>query len=61
LIYLPLYSPNYNPIKQAFSAIKAYLCYHSEDTSFMMAIVQVCQSITPDKAKGYSKASGYIA
>ena len=28
LIYLPPYSLDYNPIKQAFYSIKAWLCHH---------------------------------
>ncbi|KAF8545647.1 hypothetical protein OG21DRAFT_1428924, partial [Imleria badia] len=60
LIYLPPYSLDYNPIEQAFSAVKSYLRRHNHDLS-MMAIVRACQSIMPDKAVGYFRASGYIA
>jgi len=60
LVFLPLYSPDYNPIEQAFSAIKAHLHRHSGDPS-LMSIIHACQSITPDKAEGYFRASGYIA
>ncbi|KAG2335947.1 hypothetical protein BDR05DRAFT_897441 [Suillus weaverae] len=59
LVFLPPYSPDYNPIKQAFSSIKSYLCHHFLNKS-LMAIVQACQNITPDKAEGYFHASGYI-
>ncbi|KIM52084.1 hypothetical protein SCLCIDRAFT_142010, partial [Scleroderma citrinum Foug A] len=59
LIYLPPYLPDYNPIEQAFSTIKAHLCRHSHDTP-LMSIVRACQSITPDKAEGFFRASGYI-
>jgi hypothetical protein len=59
LVYLPPYSPDYNPIEQAFSTIKAYLRCHSNDLS-MMGIIHACQSITPEKAAGYFRASGYI-
>ncbi|KIM56234.1 hypothetical protein SCLCIDRAFT_133083, partial [Scleroderma citrinum Foug A] len=59
LIYLPAYSPDYNPIEQAFSAIKAYLHRHSHNPP-LMSIMHACQSITPDKASGYFRASGYI-
>ncbi|KAF8836534.1 hypothetical protein BDN67DRAFT_910992, partial [Paxillus ammoniavirescens] len=58
LIYLPLYSPDYNPIEQAFSTIKVFLCPHSND--LLMSIICACQSITPDKAEGYFRASGCI-
>ena len=40
--------------------VKSYLRRHNDDLS-MMAIVHACQSITPDKAAGYFRASGYIA
>jgi len=59
LIYLLLYSPDYDPIEQVFSSIKSYL-YHHEDDLSVTAIVCACQSITPDKAEGYFLASGYI-
>ncbi|KAF8546959.1 hypothetical protein OG21DRAFT_1366576, partial [Imleria badia] len=62
LIYLPPYSPDYNPIEQAFSAIKAYLHRHKRCLPVsVMTIVRACQSITSNKAEGYFRASGYIA
>ncbi|KAF8837047.1 hypothetical protein BDN67DRAFT_909939, partial [Paxillus ammoniavirescens] len=59
LIYLPPYSPDYNPIEQAFSVIKAYLRRHLTDRT-LMGIVRACQSIMPVHAEGYFRASGYI-
>ncbi|KAF8552707.1 hypothetical protein OG21DRAFT_1415602, partial [Imleria badia] len=59
IMYLPPYSPGYNPIKAAFSTIEAYLRRNSDDGP-LMAIVRACQSITPDEAEGYYRASGYI-
>jgi hypothetical protein len=56
---LPPYSPNYNPIEQAFSSIKAFLQQNWQDKS-IGAMDQACHSITPVKAAGYFKASGYI-
>jgi len=58
-VFLPPYSPDYNPIEFAFSSIKAFLRHH-QDTS-ITAIIQACQEITPEKAEGYFQASGYIA
>ncbi|KAJ8594939.1 hypothetical protein M405DRAFT_728936, partial [Rhizopogon salebrosus TDB-379] len=46
LVFLPPYSPDYNPIEQTFSAIKAYLRRHFDDKS-LTAIVRACQGITP--------------
>jgi transposase len=59
LIYLPAYSPDYNPIEQAFSSIKAYLRHHGRDAP-LLSIAHACQNITPDKAEEYFRASGYI-
>ena len=59
LIFLPPYSPDYNPIEQAFSSIKAFLHCHPHDLP-MMSIVRACQNIMPDKAEGYFRVAGYI-
>jgi hypothetical protein len=55
----PPYSPDDNPIEQVFSSIKAYLHRHQEDKT-LMAMVRACQSVTPDHAAGYFRASGYM-
>lgn len=59
LVFLPPYSPDYNPIEQAFSSIKAFLRRNWTDTS-LSAMDRACQNITYDKAAGYFRASGYI-
>ena len=59
LIYLPPYSPDYNPIEQAFSCIKAWLRRHHTDKS-VTALSRACQHITPQMAQGFFRASGYI-
>jgi hypothetical protein len=59
LVFLPPYSPDYNPIEQAFSSIKAFLRRHWMDKSLSI-IGQACQNITFEKAAGYFRASGYI-
>ncbi len=59
LIFLPSYSPDYNPIEQAFLLIKSFLWHHWQDTS-LGVMDCVCQNITSDKAAGYFRASGYI-
>ncbi|KIM64576.1 hypothetical protein SCLCIDRAFT_69967, partial [Scleroderma citrinum Foug A] len=51
LMFLPPYSPDYNPIEFAFSSIKAFLRRH-QDMS-ITAIIQACQKIIPEKAEGY--------
>jgi transposase len=52
LVVLPLYLLDYNPIKQAFSSIKAFLGHHWMDKSLSI-IGQACQNITFEKAAGY--------
>ncbi|KAF8553029.1 hypothetical protein OG21DRAFT_1369115, partial [Imleria badia] len=59
LIFLPPYSPDYNPIEQAFSVIKSHFRRHTDDFS-MTTIARACQDITPGKAEGYFRSSGYI-
>lgn len=34
LIYLPLYSPDYNPIKTSFSILKYWICRHGNLISY---------------------------
>jgi transposase len=59
LIFLPPYSPDLNPIEQAFSSIKSYIRrnWHSGSLTVMD---RACQNITPEKAAAYFQASGYI-
>ncbi|KIM72033.1 hypothetical protein PILCRDRAFT_82242, partial [Piloderma croceum F 1598] len=59
LIFLPLYLPDYNPIEQAFSSIKSFLRRNWQDKSLGI-IDWACHIITPTKAAGYFRASGYI-
>jgi transposase len=59
LIFLPPYSPDLNPIEQAFSSIKAFLRRHWQDFSLSI-IDHACQNITAEKAWGFFRASGYV-
>ncbi|KIK60259.1 hypothetical protein GYMLUDRAFT_168249, partial [Collybiopsis luxurians FD-317 M1] len=59
LIYLPPYSPDLNPIEQAFSSIKAFLCWNWHDTTLSI-IDRACRAITASKAWGFFPASGYV-
>ena len=59
LIFLPPYSPNLNPIEQAFSSIKSHLHCHWDDLS-LSAIDNACHNITPDMAWDFIQSSGYI-
>ena len=59
IIYLPPYSPNYNPIELAFSSIKSYLRRHSHDRG-LFTVVSAMDTITPEKAAGWFRSSGYM-
>ena len=63
VIYLPPYSPDLNPIEEAFSYIKYYLKDHDEVLQVVTqptAIIQAAfNSITVQQCKGWIKDSGY--
>ena len=59
LVFLPPYSPDLNPIEQAFSAIKNYLRRFNNDYSFSI-IDRACQNVSPESTRGFFRASGYI-
>jgi transposase len=61
LIYLPPYSPDYNPIEQAFSKLKSYLraaCARSQQT-LMEVIGEALSTITVSDAEGFFEHCGY--
>lgn len=63
LIYLPPYSPDYNPIEEAFSTIKRWMRRHVSDVvnraSRPWRIHQAAQAITPNHALGWFENCGY--
>ena len=70
LLYLPVYSPDFNPIELAFSSIKVWLCanhtclnaeFEIEDSSIYNAIWEAVYSVTADDAKGWYSHCGYNA
>jgi len=73
LEFLPAYSPDFNPIEQAFSKIKAYMRRHfnylsrsstgtdsSDETLVYILLHEAVFSITSDDAKGFFYHSGYV-
>jgi transposase len=63
LIYLPPYSPDFNPIEQAFSKLKSYLreaCARSQQT-LMDLIGEALHTISVSDAEGFFKHCGYRA
>jgi hypothetical protein len=71
LLYLPLYSPDLNPIEEVFLAIKAwiranrdYILGETEGPGcdpYALIWEAVYTTVTPEKAYGWYKHSEYIA
>jgi transposase len=59
LLFLPPYSPDLNPIEQAFSSIKSYLRRYWQEQTFAI-IERACQNIDSEKAWAFFRASGYV-
>ena len=62
-LYLPPYSPDLNPIEQAFSKLKAHLRRIGARTftEIFAAIAAVCDLYDPVECWNYFKAAGYVA
>jgi transposase len=61
LLYLPPYSPDFNPIENAFSKLKALLRARAERTipALWDAVGSVLDRFTPAECANYFKAAGY--
>ena len=61
LLYLPPYSPDFNPIENAFAKLKALLRKAAEQTveGLWRTIGIVLDAFTPDECKNYFSAAGY--
>jgi transposase len=61
LLYLPPYSPDFNPIEMAFSKLKALLRKAAERTveGLWGAIGNLIDLITPQEAANFFAAAGY--
>jgi transposase len=61
LLYLPPYSPDFNPIEMAFSKLKALLRKAAERTipALWDAIGRLIDLITPQEAVNFFSAAGY--
>jgi transposase len=61
LVYLPAYSPDFTPIEQAFSKIKAFLRQAEARTreALEAAITAALATVTPTDAIGWFTACGY--
>lgn len=63
LLFLPLYSPDLNPIEQAFSKLKAHLRRIGARTftDVFKAIGAICDLYDPQECWNYFKAAGYVS
>ena len=63
LLYLPPYSPDFNPIENAFAKLKALLRKAAERTveRLWTTIGQLLDAFTPDECRNYLTAAGYDA
>jgi len=61
LLFLPPYSPDFNPIENAFAKLKALLRKAAERTveGLWDAIGQILETFTPTECSNYFKAAGY--
>jgi len=61
LLFLPPYSPDFNPIEMAFSKLKALLRKAAARTvDELWSVVADCLSaFTPDESRHYFEAAGY--
>ncbi|KAF9030613.1 hypothetical protein BJ165DRAFT_1325216, partial [Panaeolus papilionaceus] len=61
--YLPPYSPDYQPVEQAFLVIKAHLRCNGKtfftDTASYYELYLACEQITPEMTWGFFCHSGY--
>ena len=62
-LFLPPYSPNLNPIEQAFSKLKAHLRKIGARTftDVFNAIGRICSLYDPHECWNYFKAAGYVS
>lgn len=71
ILFLPPYSPDYNPIEEAFSALKAWICRHHDFARgeltgeltckpYEMLWEGVFSTVTPEKAHSWFRDCGYL-
>jgi len=61
LLYLPPYSPDFNPIEKAFSKLKALLRKAAERTvdGLWNRIGELLEAFTPNECANFFTAAGY--
>jgi transposase len=60
--YLPPYSPDYNPVEQLWSKVKAFLRKAKARTSqaLLTAVGQALRTVTSDDVSGWYAHCGYV-
>ena len=63
LLYLPPYSPDFNPIENMWSKVKAHLRAAAARTyeTLQEAITTALQAVTVDDCRGFFRHCGYLA
>ena len=61
LVFLPAYSPDFNPIENAFAKLKALLRKAAERTvaGLWSVIGRLSETFTPQECANYFSAAGY--
>ena len=61
LFYLPPYSPDFNPIENAFAKLKALLRKAAERSIYALwtTIGRLLEAFTPTECANYFRAAGY--
>jgi transposase len=62
LVYLPAYSPDFNPIEKMWSRVKELLrgAKARSEEALLKAIGMPLKKITPEDAKGWFASCGYV-
>ena len=63
LLYLPIYSPDLNPVEEAFSKMKYLLKYRYREhvyENLELAVLHVVQDIGPEDLLGYFRHTNYL-
>ena len=63
LMFLPAYSPDFSPIEEAFSKLKALLRKAAARTreALLEAIAAALSAVTPEEARGFFLHCGYLS
>lgn len=63
ILYLPPYSPDFNPIEKLFSKVKSLLKKAAERTqeALWQEIGRLLDGVTPDECANYFKSAGYAS